>query len=201
MKISEHEFEAHGLKSLSLNSRQRKTRALETQAPLLLPTAFLPAILFRHPSPPHRTCHSLNFTLFSLMMATAVVNVEYVAASFAVPQPTLQSLLDNPTVELVTSLLQQIEAKAREHDEIKAEKLRSDVELENSVRSGDSRARALKASVDKGLKEVGELRTKLNDEGMSCPLKQYAFSDRVHLCRKRARSARDRASDSQVFII
>ena len=106
------------------------------------------------------------------MMATTVVNVEYVAASFAVPQLTLQSLLDNPTVELVTSLLQQIEAKAREHDEIKAEKLRSDVELENAVRSGDSRARALKTSVDKGLKEVEELRTKLNDEGMSCPLKQ-----------------------------
>ncbi|KAF2812072.1 uncharacterized protein BDZ99DRAFT_412562, partial [Mytilinidion resinicola] len=97
-------------------------------------------------------------------MAAAAVDVAYLAVSFAVPQSQIQSLLDDPTTELVASILSQIESKAREHDDVKAEKLRIDVELENAVRSGDSRAKALKASVDKGLKEVEHLRRKLNDE-------------------------------------
>lgn len=99
-------------------------------------------------------------------MAAVAVDVGYLAASYAVPEPTLQSLLDNPTADLVKSLLQQIEAKAREYDGIKAEKLRSDVELENAVRSGEVRARTLKATADKGLKDVEDLRRKLNDEGI-----------------------------------
>lgn len=102
-------------------------------------------------------------------MAAATVDTAYIAASYAVPEPTIQTLLDAPTVELVTQLLQHIEAKAREFDEIRSEKLRSDVELENAVRMGDARAKALKASVDKGLKEVEELRKKLNEERTSSP--------------------------------
>ncbi|KAK8184280.1 hypothetical protein BC567DRAFT_218003 [Phyllosticta citribraziliensis] len=98
-------------------------------------------------------------------MATAAIDTAYIAASYSIPEPTLQTLLDAPTVELVQQLLSHIEAKAKEFDELKAEKLRSDVELENAVRTGDNRARALKASVDKGLKDVEELRRKLNEEG------------------------------------
>ncbi|KAJ9635197.1 Protein mlp1 [Coniosporium tulheliwenetii] len=88
-------------------------------------------------------------------MATAAIDIPYIAASYAVPEPTLRTLLDAPTVELVSSLLEKIEAKAREFDIVKAEKLRSDVELENAVRTGDARARALKAS---------DYRRKLNEE-------------------------------------
>ncbi|KAK8181536.1 hypothetical protein BKA81DRAFT_276087, partial [Phyllosticta paracitricarpa] len=95
----------------------------------------------------------------------AAIDTAYIAASYSIPEPTLQNLLDAPTVELVQQLLSQIEVKAKEFDELKAEKLRSDVELENAVRTGDNRARALKASVDKGLKDVEELRKKLNEEG------------------------------------
>lgn len=98
-------------------------------------------------------------------MAAAAVDVGYLSASYAVPESTLQSLLSEPTVELVQSLLVQIEARAREYDELQSEKLRSDVELENAVRSGDTRAKALKASADKALKEVEELRQKLSQEG------------------------------------
>jgi nucleoprotein TPR len=98
-------------------------------------------------------------------MATAAVDVGYLAASYSVPEPTIQSLLSAPTVELVQSFLAQIEAKAREFDELKSEKLRSDVELENAIRGSDTLARSLKASADKALKEAEELRQKLSQEG------------------------------------
>ncbi|KAF2110576.1 hypothetical protein BDV96DRAFT_623904 [Lophiotrema nucula] len=100
-------------------------------------------------------------------MAAAAVDVGYLAASYAVPEPTLHSLLDAPTVELVQALLAHIQAKAHEFDEVKAEKLRSDVELENALHGGETRARALKASADKALKDVDDLRQKLVQEEAS----------------------------------
>lgn len=100
-------------------------------------------------------------------MATAAIDVAFISASYGVPEPTLQTLLDAPTTEIVRSLLEQIEAKAREYGSLKAEKLRTDVELENAVRSGESRARALKASLDNALKEIEDLRRRLDEEGMS----------------------------------
>jgi nucleoprotein TPR len=98
-------------------------------------------------------------------MAAAAVDVGYLAASYSVPEPTIQSLLSAPTVELVQSFLAQIETKAREYDELRSEKLRSDVELENAIRSSDTRARSLKASADNAIKEAEELRQKLSQEG------------------------------------
>lgn len=98
-------------------------------------------------------------------MAAAAVDVGYLAASYAVPATTLQSLLDSPTVELVQSLLVQIEAKARDYDELKSEKLRADLELENTVRGNETRHKALKATTEKALKDAEELRTKLSEEG------------------------------------
>ena len=98
-------------------------------------------------------------------MAAVAVDIPYLSASYSIPQATLTTLREAPTVELVNSLLLQIAAKAQEYDEIKAEKLRLEVELENAVRSGETKARALKSSVDKGLKEVADLRAKLKAEG------------------------------------
>jgi nucleoprotein TPR len=98
-------------------------------------------------------------------MAAAAVDVGYLAASYAIPEPTLQTLLAEPTVELVQSLLVQIEAKAHEFDDLKSEKLRSDVELENQVHNWETRAKAQKASHDKSLKEVEDLRQKLSQTG------------------------------------
>ncbi len=99
-------------------------------------------------------------------MATAVVDTAYIAASYSIPEPTLQTLLDAPTKELVQSLLEQLVKKAKEFDTLKAEKLRSDVELEHVVHTGEARARALKAAVEKGLKEIEQLRTEVNEKGM-----------------------------------
>jgi hypothetical protein len=99
------------------------------------------------------------------IMAAATVDVGYVAASYSVPETTLQSLLSEPTVELVQSLLVQIEAKARDYDDLKSEKIKVDVELEAAVQGGDARARTLKAAADKAQKETEQLQQKLAREG------------------------------------
>lgn len=98
-------------------------------------------------------------------MAAAAVDVGYLAASYAVPETTLQSLLSEPTAALVQSLLVQIEAKAREYDDLQSEKIKVDVELEAAVQSGDARARSMKAAADKAQKEADQLQQKLAREG------------------------------------
>ncbi|KAH0544558.1 hypothetical protein FGG08_001330 [Glutinoglossum americanum] len=97
-------------------------------------------------------------------MATAVVDVTYLSSYLSVPKSTLVTLVDEPTKELVNAVLQAVSARAREHDEVNDSKLRLGVELENAVRTGDSRTRGLKASVEKGLNELAELRGKLKEE-------------------------------------
>jgi hypothetical protein len=109
-------------------------------------------------------------TTYTPTMAAAVVDVDYLAASYSVPETSIQSLLSAPTVELVQTLLAQIEAKAREYDDIRSEKLRSEVELEAAVHNADTRARTLKATADKAVKDAEELRQKLAHEG-ECSLR------------------------------
>lgn len=99
-------------------------------------------------------------------MAAAAVDLAYISTSYSVPQPTLTTLVNAPTVALVKELLQYLDKKAHEHDEVKAEKLRTDVELENVVRNGEARTRALSDNVDKGLQEINDLRVKLHQEGI-----------------------------------
>lgn len=108
-------------------------------------------------------------------MAAAAVDVGYLAASYSVPEPTIQSLLSEPTIELVQSLLVQIEAKARAYDDLQSDKIRTDVELEAAVQGGEQRARTLKTSADKAQKETDELREKLVQEG-TCRARQMAFA-------------------------
>ena len=99
-------------------------------------------------------------------MAMAALDVDYLSAYLSVPQQTLSSTLDSPTAELVLSVLEAITAKAREHDELAADKLRVDIELENSVRTSETRIEGLRANVEKAQKTVEEVRTKLKEEGM-----------------------------------
>lgn len=100
-------------------------------------------------------------------MAAAAIDIDYLAASYSVPETDIQSALAEPSVELVRSILAHVEAKAREFDDIRSEKLRSDVELEAAVHSADTRARTLKATADKAVKEADELREKLAHEGIT----------------------------------
>jgi nucleoprotein TPR len=103
-------------------------------------------------------------------MAAAIVDVDYLSAYLSVPQQTLTSVIDSPTSELVRSVLEAITAKAREHDELAADKIRVDIELENAVRSSETRIDGLRASVEKAQKTVEEVRTKLKEEGTYCSM-------------------------------
>lgn len=99
-------------------------------------------------------------------MATTVVDTYYLSAYLKVAQPTLQSLVDAPTAELVRSVLEAITTKAHEHDESNSDKLRLEIELENAVRRSESLSQGSKSTVEKALKDVNELREKLNSEGL-----------------------------------
>ena len=99
-------------------------------------------------------------------MAAEVLDLQHLSAYCSLPREIITTLLDAPTVDLVRTLLQNVAHKAREHEEASSEILRLSVELENAVRGGESKARILKSSIDKGLKDAAELRQKLQSEGL-----------------------------------
>ncbi|KAF4556577.1 TPR/MLP1/MLP2-like protein [Elsinoe fawcettii] len=90
--------------------------------------------------------------------AGVVVDVAVISASFGVEEDKLQIALDAPTAELVRELLSTFTVKAQEFDDAKAEKLRADVELENTVRNNEAKSKAVKSSLTKSQKEVESLR-------------------------------------------
>ncbi|RJE24160.1 Filament-forming protein [Aspergillus sclerotialis] len=96
-------------------------------------------------------------------MATATIEFPYISSHYSIPESTLTTLTQAPTVELVNQLLESIVKKAREYDDLKSDKLRVEVELENAVRSSDSKIKVLKNSVEKGHTEVEELRKKQHE--------------------------------------
>lgn len=99
-------------------------------------------------------------------MAAAALDVDYLASYLGLPQQTFISIVDTPTVELVRQVLEAVTAKAREHDELTADKLRVDIELENAVRSSETRVEGLRSTIEKSQKTVEEVRTKLKEEGI-----------------------------------
>lgn len=99
------------------------------------------------------------------MIMAAVLDVDYLSAYLNVPQPTLTTVIDAPTAELVQAVLEAVKAKAHEHDELVADKLRIDIELENAVRSSETRVEGLKSTIEKSQHTVEELRVKLKEEG------------------------------------
>ncbi|MCJ1381316.1 hypothetical protein MMC17_004426 [Xylographa soralifera] len=95
-------------------------------------------------------------------MATVELNLPHLSSYLTFPETSLSTLLASPTVDLVKSLLEKITTKSHEHERIQSEKLKLDVELENVVRAAESKARVLKATVDKGLKEVANINVPSN---------------------------------------
>ncbi|SMY22852.1 unnamed protein product [Zymoseptoria tritici ST99CH_1A5] len=91
------------------------------------------------------------------------VDTAYIANTFELAETDVQTLLDQPTAELVKDFLHSIATKAQEYDALKAEKLKVDVELENTVRTTDSKLKAQKTAVTRHAKEIEELRQKLNE--------------------------------------
>lgn len=98
-------------------------------------------------------------------MAAATVELPYISAHYSIPESTLTTLAQAPTVELVNQLLEAIAKRARENDELKSDKLRLEVELENAVRSSESKIKVLKASVEKSHAEVEGLRQNQKESG------------------------------------
>jgi nucleoprotein TPR len=97
-------------------------------------------------------------------MATTTCDIAHLYGYLNVPQQALATLVDAPTIELVQILFQAITRKAHEHEEAQADKLRLEIELENAVRSAETRCQGLKATVDKALNDVTDLREKLISE-------------------------------------
>ena len=109
-------------------------------------------------------------------MAVAQLDVAQLSSFCSLPQPTIDTLLDAPTAGLVRTLLENLSVRIDEHNELASEKLKLGVELENAVRGGETKSRALKGSLDKGLKEVTVLRQKLQAEGGWLTGKVYPVS-------------------------
>lgn len=103
-------------------------------------------------------------------MAAAGVDTAYLAGFCGLPQSDLDGLVTSPTSDAVNAFLASIVAKAHEFEDVKAEQRRLDVELENAVHLGDTRARSLKANNDRALADLETLRKKLIEEGLLLPL-------------------------------
>ena len=97
-------------------------------------------------------------------MAAAEVDVGYLSTQVGVPEPDLNTALTAPTPDLVKTIFQAVIAKIRALEE---DKFQLGIELEGAIRSSESRCEQFKATTDKALKEVDELRQKLQDEGKS----------------------------------
>lgn len=95
----------------------------------------------------------------------AEIDVRALATFSSTDETTISTILENPTVELVRSLLHSISFKAQEYDQFKSQKVRLEVELETVVRTSESKVKALKGSVEKGLAEITRLRTELQNSG------------------------------------
>ncbi|KAK3113701.1 Protein mlp1, partial [Teratosphaeriaceae sp. CCFEE 6253] len=91
----------------------------------------------------------------------SVVDFPFLASTYDVPETEIQTLLDSPTTELVKDFLAALTNKGHDFDALKADKLKGDVELESTVRTAESKAKAQKAQVSKHAKEIEELRSKL----------------------------------------
>lgn len=94
---------------------------------------------------------------------TAALDVAYLSTSYGLPEADVQTLLDAPTADLVKDFLASVTVKAQEFDALKADKLKADVELENTVRTSETKVKAQKAAVTRQAKENEELRTRLTE--------------------------------------
>lgn len=95
-------------------------------------------------------------------MAAAEVDLAYLSTSVGVPEFDINSAIAAPTPDLVKTIFGAITAKLRD---LEQDKFRLEIELEGAIRSSESRCEQFKATTDKALKDVEEIRQKLQDEG------------------------------------
>jgi len=87
-----------------------------------------------------------------------------IATFLSIPDTDIASL-EKITEAYVASILQSIAVKANEFEELRADKLRIEVELEQSVRTADSRVKGMKGQLDEALRETQELRKRAGESG------------------------------------
>jgi len=74
--------------------------------------------------------------------------------------------------DYVTVILTSITIKAKEYDELRADKMRAEVELEQSVRTTENKVKGMKGQLDSALKENQQLREKLSSAGIQLHLSE-----------------------------
>ncbi|AEO58949.1 hypothetical protein MYCTH_2306733 [Thermothelomyces thermophilus ATCC 42464] len=94
-------------------------------------------------------------------MAAADVDLAYLSTQGGVPESDLNTIVTAPTADLVAKVLGAIVIKLRD---LEQEKFQLSVELEAAYRGAESRCEQFKATTDKALKEVEEVRQKLQSE-------------------------------------
>jgi nucleoprotein TPR len=97
-------------------------------------------------------------------MAAAEVDLSYLSTHAGVPELDLNTAVTAPTADLVKSVLGAILAKLQD---LEQDKFQLNVELEGAIRGSESRCEQFKSTTDKALKEVEELRQKVQSEGMT----------------------------------
>ncbi|UKZ82984.1 hypothetical protein TrVFT333_010785 [Trichoderma virens FT-333] len=97
-------------------------------------------------------------------MAAVDVDVGYIAGHLGLDQPVVATLTTQPTADLVATLLQAVATKAHEFETLYAEKLQTDIELENAVRNSETKSQTFKGTAEKALKDVEEARQRLKEE-------------------------------------
>ncbi|KAI0129873.1 hypothetical protein BJ170DRAFT_290806 [Xylariales sp. AK1849] len=145
-------------------------------------------------------------------MASAIVDVGYLATHLGVPEANLVTVTTDPTAELVKAVLAAVAAKGHEYETLYSQKVHLEVELETNVRGAEAQRDASSETAKKALKDLDEIRQKLTHEGTSlshahmssivdchrsmCPCLWYAVADRCH--RNHATGTRERDTVHQV---
>lgn len=93
------------------------------------------------------------------------IDVSRLANFLSLPEDVVSSFASN-TEDYITSVLRSLDEKSRQHDNLRADALRIEVELEQAVRTADSRVKAMKTQLDSSLAETQDLRVKLNASGL-----------------------------------
>lgn len=88
-------------------------------------------------------------------------DVRSIAMFASVPESTVNTILSDPTAELVQTFLHSLQEKAKHCEKVKAQNSKLEVELEAVVRTNESKTKVLQNSRDKALADVSKLRDDL----------------------------------------
>ncbi|KAK6536182.1 hypothetical protein TWF281_000427 [Arthrobotrys megalospora] len=94
-------------------------------------------------------------------------DVPKISAFLELPQVTVESLA-GISESFVTAILEALTTKARFHDELKADKLRLEVELEQNARTANARVNNMKARMETSQAETQQLRKQVAESETKC---------------------------------